>query len=570
MLEVCKYKNGFLIKNITSEQLRKYYSTFGRKAKIISVDGVYSLYLSRLNIYHLRFFTELDSFLSLSPEVQSEIEISQEEVLRDAIAQYTPEEIFPDVDFKRYVDLDLYDFQERAIRRAFNQFSYGLFFEMRCGKTITSLVLSALWFEKGIIDSIVVVSPLSAVEGWQKEIERMKIPEMKHFFAPDYKSMLKLKKAISNCCSVGILPIIHFHYEFWRTKRWEEFLNEVLGSVGKFVLILDESHKVKNPQSKVHKILYALSRYAKRTLLLTGTPIGNTIEDLWAQSKFLNLQHKLGETLTKFRAKFMYSIPGMYGWFERKGARQQVLYLISNSVMSVSQKDVFKTQKVFMETLHYDLNSEQRRVYDGIVDRIQFDLKDGKITINNALTRSLKLLQVCSGFVIDDSGVVEDFTSGKDKLMLDVLDTYSDIPIVIWTIFDYEADKLLRLINKKLKRKAIVVDGRTPKDKRTNLISLFKEGSYNVLISKPQVLSLGTDLSNSRIAIFYSRSYSHIDREQALSRLLNPEVKSAIAIIDLVGRSTVEERVLEILNKKKEISEEVKSYTSFIKLIKRS
>jgi len=155
-------------------------------------------------------------------------------------------------------------------------------------------------------------------------------------------------------------------------------------------------------------------------------------------------------------------------------------------------------------------------------------------------------------------------------LMLDVLDTYSDIPIVIWTIFDYEADKLLRLINKKLKRKAIVVDGRTPKDKRTNLISLFKEGSYNVLISKPQVLSLGTDLSNSRIAIFYSRSYSHIDREQALSRLLNPEVKSAIAIIDLVGRSTVEERVLEILNKKKEISEEVKSYTSFIKLIKRS
>jgi non-specific serine/threonine protein kinase len=449
--------------------------------------------------------------------------------------------------------------QHAAIIDGMFRTHYGIFFEMRLGKTITALILSVFWYYLyDNVKTVLVLAPLSAVETWEKEAKRIKEP------------INVINLPMSNGKEIKLdedkLILIITNYEYLRTKKAPTLLSKL--KVGEFILILDEGHRVKNVNTKTHKISYALSNMARKVLLLTGTPLGSGLEDIYGIAKCLHSEYLLGvKSLTEFRNTYMFPVVDRF-WKPKKESYDRIIKSISKFSISAKQSDVFKEATVQKEVLHYRLNSTQRKYYDSIKEGILAELEDGVITINNALVESMKLLQVLSGFVIipeEPKPRIEHFDTEKEKLLIDIFEDYTD-QAVVWIIFDEEEKRLLELF-KRYKIPARAISGSTPPSKRSEILKDFHNGMFRVLISKASIFGTGIDLSNAKLSIFYSRDYSYINRHQALSRQLNLNKPGVYTVIDLVCSNTIDEKVLEIIESKEDLTTRIKDATSFKKLL---
>lgn len=452
--------------------------------------------------------------------------------------------------------------QEAAIIDGMARAHYGIFFEMRLGKTITALILSIFWcYLYDDVKTILVLAPLSAIEAWEREAKRIKEPiniiNIPFMNGKNGKE-IELKEDKIN--------LIITNYEYLRTKKAPTLLSKL--KIGEYILILDEGHRVKNIHTKTHKLSYMLSSNARKVLLLTGTPLGSGIEDIYGIAKCLHSEYLLGvRSLKEFREIYMFKIGDRY-WKPKRESYDRIIESISKFSISAKQSDVFKEATVQREVLHYKLNSTQKKYYDSIKEGILAELEDGVITINNALVESMKLLQVLSGFVIipeEPKPRIEYFETEKEKLLLDIFEDYTD-QAVVWVIFDEEEKRLLELF-KRNKISARAISGSTPPSKRSEILKDFHNGLFRVLISKASILGAGIDLSNAKLSIFYSRDYSYINRHQALSRQLNLNKPGVYTVIDLVGANTIDERVLDVIESKEDLTTRIKDATSFKKLL---
>src|SRR5579863_9723720 len=72
----------------------------------------------------------------------------------------------------------------------------------------------------------------------------------------------------------------------------------------RMALVLDESHRIKTPTARVTRAVHSLRSEARKRYIMTGTPVANKPEDLWAQYFFLDDGALLGRSFEAFRARF--------------------------------------------------------------------------------------------------------------------------------------------------------------------------------------------------------------------------------------------------------------------------
>lgn len=474
---------------------------------------------------------------------------------------------------EEFVKFALYPHQEEALIEAAMRSNFGLFFEMRLGKTITAYLIALIWNILHGNDKFLVVSPISALESWSREVNNLTKPEK--FRVINFSLTKKQDELLDTLLNEsddnpdGTITFLIIHYEIWRAKifrKLNELLKKWMFSPNGLCLILDEAHKLKNVASKVHKTFAAIGNYSRRILALTGTPAGNGLEDVFGLAKSMRVNHALhAYTLKTFREKYMTQINNMW-WVPKSGSEEYVLGILSDYAISASQKEVFKKQILQKEIRHYELTKHQRSLYNEVLQGIIRDLENNIITVENALVESLKLLQICSGFVIHEGEKLMEFPTEKDELLLDLLNTYDKEQFIIWTIFNEESEKLSRLLQEN-HVSFEVIDGSTPAQKRVEILNNFRAGGFRVLISKATILGAGVDLSNARISVFYSRDYSYINRDQALSRQLHPAASGVYVVYDLVGSGTIEEKILDAVERKQQINSMLKDLASFKKFV---
>lgn len=145
----------------------------------------------------------------------------------------------------------LFDYQKEIVQRA-NK-SNALFMKMGTGKTITSLKIAEKWQ----CEKLLVVCLKSKIQDWIDEIE-----EETYFIKGEYM-------------------VINFE-SVWRSTKAIDFCNN------KTMIIVDESHKIKNPKSKVSQYMRYLGNMTKYKLVLTGTPQNEEYYDYWMQMGFID------------------------------------------------------------------------------------------------------------------------------------------------------------------------------------------------------------------------------------------------------------------------------------------
>ena len=370
-------------------------------------------------------------------------------------------------------------------------------------------------------------------------------------------------------CDCGLTHVVVANYEI---TAYEPFKSWALDQVWDYA-VLDESHRVRAPQGVWSKWCSKLRDRSARRLCLTGTPLGQSPLDAFAQYRFLD-QAIFGTSYTSFEHR--YAVKGGYQGYEVLGMRtsssltdgrpnpyyspdlEQEFDRKFFSVAFEVSSDVLDLPDASDITRTFDLPASARKVYRELDDELYADLQAwdaGEVTTPNVLVKMLRLQQLTSGALsTDDSERPVDIHTGKQDLLEDVLsDLDPHEPIVVFCRFLWDLDAVQR-VAEKLKRPYYELSGRRG-DALTQDSTLAPDaGVVGVQI---QAGGVGVDFTKARYAIYFSLGFSLIDYKQSRKRLDRPGQERPVIFIHLVANSTIDEVVYESLARNEASVEQV-------------
>ena len=327
------------------------------------------------------------------------------------------------------------------------------------------------------------------------------------------------------------------------------------------MLILDESHRVKSPSGVTAKWIAELALAVPYRLALTGTPMPHSPIDIFAQYRILD-RRVFGASFHKFRDRYavmspVYTAPGgkVKDVIVEHKNLDELAAKFHQIAYEVRSDDVLELPPV--NRLHYrvQLGDKARKLYDQLdgelrQQTIALQQNGESIHTPNALTKLLRLQQITSGFIPSDSDTPETVDDAKINAVQDIFDSIpKDEPVVVFARFLHDL-KLVRDAAEKGGRKAWQLTGATKQLSEWN-----EEGG--VLTAQIQAGGIGVDLTKARYCVYYSLGYSLGEYLQSQARLHRPGQERTVHQIHLIAAKTVDEKVMNSLEKKEDVIEAV-------------
>ncbi len=413
----------------------------------------------------------------------------------------------------------------------------AVFHEQGLGKTKIGIDLALSWLSRGVADSVLIITKKILIQNWCEELA------IHSYIEPRVLSQDRR----SNFYSFNSPARIYLaHYEVLKSefKRLLLFLK-----TRRIAVILDEAHKIKNPNSEVAKVLFDLAPGFVRRIIMTGTPIANRPYDIWSQIYFLDHGRALGTDFTTFK-KQLDLTNDLASNCDKATQFEDELAGVFGKIRSFSVRETKDTADIQLPTkrlrnISVELESRQKDLYDRFRKECQaIVVKKGIPQLDDAeeiLKRLLRLVQVASNpRLVDDAyhGV-----PGKFPVLFDLV---ADIvnegeKVIIWTSFTDNVDWLARELRA---YSAVRVHGKLGYDQRNRSIKAFKTDSdCSVMIATPPAAKEGLTLTVANHAIFFDRSFSLDDYLQAQDRIHRISQRKTCVISNLIARGTVDEWV---------------------------
>jgi superfamily II DNA or RNA helicase len=419
-----------------------------------------------------------------------------------------------------------------------------------CGKSRVAIEAAIIHS----LDEILIVCPRRVVEVWARQFRQ---------YAPDY-AFLALDDRIGSVAT-----------KLWRAREfltWAEehrkpaaiainydgarrppFAKWALSRTWPLV-ILDESHKIKQNSGITSRFAGRLGLMAQYRLALSGTPMPHSPLDVWAQYRFLD-RSVYDDTYTSFKAR--YAIMGGFhgkntvGWRDLTTLREKFF-----SLAFQVGAEVLDLPGELDETYHTNLEAQGAKHYRAIEEDFITWLgeQSDTLTIKNALGKLLRLQQLTGGMLPDDSGGEHQVDSSKEKLLEDLLeDIDKDEPVVVFCRFRADLNAVWRTAMK-LGRLTGELSG---SQSDLNQWQRGDQRDPRILAVQIQAGGVGIDLTRARYAIYYSLGFSLADYLQSRARIRRPGQTRPVIYYHLIVRNTVDELVMRALERRQELVESV-------------
>jgi SNF2 family DNA or RNA helicase len=417
--------------------------------------------------------------------------------------------------------------------------------DMGLGKTLQTIAL-LLWVKSKnkTHAPTLVVAPTSVVPNWAREIEK---------FAPSLSTLLwhgtdrhEQKSDLED------VDVVITSYALLR--RDEELLSEI----GFRYLILDEAQHIKNPLS-------ATARAAKRVksdrrLALTGTPIENRLSEIWSIMDFVS--------------------PGLLGslkTFEEKYARpiergdeetmRRMRTIVRPLVMRRTKAEVAPELPAKIEQeIVVPLADEQNKLYKQMLGQLRASVlseveKQGvqkaHIQILAALTRLRQA--ACDPRLTKLNGEWNDDTSGKLSALREILSeaVAGGHRVLVFSQFV----EMLQLIKTALDQDGVkyeYLDGST-KDRQVRVDRFNTDESYSAFLISLKAGGTGLNLTGADTVVHFDPWWNPAVEDQATDRAHRIGQTKVVNVYRLIARGTVEEKILQLSDKKRELMENVLS-----------
>lgn len=427
-----------------------------------------------------------------------------------------------------------YDHQKRAIEKFKGSTAYALFMEQGTGKTKTELDLTGILFCAGLITGVLVVSKKGAHAQWIKS-------EFPAHFNCEWEGVAwpfnKFPEHLLE--TTGPLKVLAFNWDGIKFARGmaaaEKFCK---AHKGKLKIISDESQEMKNYRSKRHKALTEMKKYSSHRALLTGTPVGVSLEDEWAQLKWLD-EDILGiRYVTTFRAEFC-----VMGGYEGKQivAHKNIdtfRELTAPHVFVATKDELGLPPKVYGEWV-FDLSKIQIEAARDLKSDMETVLASGEeIRIDTPVAYATKFQQICSGFIMDDGEIHHLMPIDKNPRVLAMLEWLENREgkAIIWARFKQDHAFITEALGG-IGETFVEYHGGTSDKKRAEAIESFMSPD-GARILDANVVSAGTGLNlqgQCHLNLYYTNSSSGIDRWQSEDRTHRIGTKASVLYEDLIA-----------------------------------
>ena len=437
---------------------------------------------------------------------------------------------------------DAYDFALDAFEKGK---AVALLADMGTGKSMMTIAITGtLEADKGV-KKMLVVCPKSIVGVWEDEFRK---------FA-DYRYALTVldgtmekKRSAFNYMQGAALQIIVVNYEScWRLEseitKWKPDL-----------IVCDESSKIKTPSASQSKALHRLGRQSKYNIILTGTPITGSPLDIFSQYKFLD-DSIFGTSFYLFRNR--YAILGGYQNRMIIGYRHldELVEKVHSIAFRIKIEDAVDLPPFIDKTQIVPLEPPAQSIYRMIEKDCYAELAGGEVTARNVLTQLLRLAQCTGGFIRNDSmGTAEQVSSAKLEALEDIIETClsEEKKVVVFARFVPEIEAIAAMLKKKKIGYAQIYGATTD---RADQVKKFQEDAeVKVFIGQLQTTGMGLTLTAANVAVFYSLDFSYANYEQSRARIHRIGQKQKCLYIHLVGKGTVDEKILNALKHKGDIA----------------
>lgn len=409
--------------------------------------------------------------------------------------------------------------------------------EMGLGKTLQAI--SFMLSSKG--KRSLIVAPTSLIYNWISEFEKF-APYLSAAAANGTK--FEREEILNN---LGKYDVIVTTYNLLKRDI------EIYRSLEFDILILDEAQYIKNPSSQNAvsvKEIKARTRFA-----LTGTPIENSLMELWSIFDFIMPGYLYDEK--RFSTRYHKRLS------EGPEVLEELNKLIKPFVLRRRKKEVLAELPDKIEkNLYVALDDEQKKVYAAynnyvmeiIEKKVRYDeFDDSKIEVLSYIT---KLRQLC----LDPSVVMDEYrgSSGKIEALVELL--HKSIEEGHRVLVFSQFTSVLKNIGKRIGREGITysyLDGSVSSEKRMELVKSFNEGDNPVFLISLKAGGTGLNLTSADVVVHFDPWWNPAVEEQATDRAHRIGQENVVEVIKIIAKGTIEEKVLSLQEEKRRLINEL-------------
>ncbi|KZL94113.1 DEAD/DEAH box helicase [Clostridium magnum] len=417
--------------------------------------------------------------------------------------------------------------------------------EMGLGKTLQAiaLILSYIEENKENKKAAIVVAPTSLIYNWEREIEK---------FAPTLKTIViygKQKDRISLIKSIEEADVVITSYSILAKDI------DYYGSTEFSYCFIDEAQQIKNPKTaaaKATKLVKAEARFA-----LTGTSIENKLSELWAIFDFSMpgylLSHRNFNELYEFPImnykdeKALESLNSIIGPFILRRLKNEVMNELPEKIEHRIIVEMTEEQRVaYFKFLSSSKESIDSEIFSKGYNR-------SHIHILSALT---KLRQLCchpsivlqgyigeSAKILTLDSIIEESIAGNHRILL-----FSQFISVLQILKERLEDKGIN---------CLYLDGSTKSKDRLELVDEFNRGYGEVFLISLKAGGYGLNLTGADTVIHFDPWWNPAVEDQATDRAHRIGQTKNVEVIKIITKDTIEERILKIHDRKRNIVDNV-------------
>ena len=409
--------------------------------------------------------------------------------------------------------------------------------EMGLGKTLQVLSLMSLLEEAGTLRPALIVAPLTLLQNWESEADR--------FFPGRFRRRAKLHGGKRlKATELQTADIVLASYEAVRSQQLE------LGRVRWQLMVCDESHRIKNPTTQTAKAIMAMD--AARRIAMTGTPVQNSLDDLWSQFDWLQPGF-LGD-LKAFRNRFS---PNMVA-SERDAAIESLRATVRPRMLRRLKSQVAEAlPPKHHRRIELRMGFEQAQLYSAVLSELS---QDGTSTLS-VLHR---LFGVCSFPEKQYAGVGQADGNAKLRWLMELLEQIraADEKVVIFAEWYALQDQLSAAITQRFGIPVDRINGTVAANHRQWKVDAFNASEgFGVLTLGPRAAGVGLNIASANHVVHYTRHWNPALEAQATDRChrigQSRPVMVYLPIATHHETATVEQHLDQLLRRKEALANDV-------------
>lgn len=405
--------------------------------------------------------------------------------------------------------------------------------DMGLGKTLQSIayILSELPEMRRQGLPALIVCPSSVTYNWLNEFMKF-APEINAVVADGDR--LERRALMKELNGIDVLitsyPLIRKDIHLYESQSYH-------------CVFFDEAQAFKNPVTQTARAVKKIR--APYRFALTGTPIENSIEELW--SIFHVVFPDLFKGLREYSHLTTKQIARRVRPFMLRRLKKDVLSELPAKIESVNTAELLPDQKKLYAAYLAKLRLKTLKHLD------KETIRKNRIKILAGITR---LRQICCHPALFVDGYKGSSAKFEQLLQLVEESKQAGRRVLIFSQFT----KMLDLIGKELSARGIpcfYLDGQTPSEERVKVCERFNSGERDFFLISLKAGGTGLNLAGADTVILYDLWWNPAVEEQAADRAYRMGQKNTVQVIKLVSRGTIEEKINELQDKKRRLADDL-------------